>query len=111
MPGRYPDYTQEQLAQLAQGRLPGILLEVPYVPLNADQVAALQRAIPEHLDDFEWGSYGRNGDELLKKRKLVDLDTDHLEAILITQPQTSPAYRAAILHILKGRYQASLQTA
>ena len=111
MPGRYPDYTQEQLMELAQGRLPSITIDVAYVPMSADQVASLQRAIPNYLGAFEWGSHGRNGDEPLKQRKLVEMDTDHLEAVLITQSQISPAYRAAILHILKGRYQAGLQTA
>lgn len=32
-----------------------------------------------------WGSYGPNGDQPLKIRKLRDLDTDHIHAILRTQ--------------------------
>lgn len=33
-------------------------------------------------EEFEWGTYGKNGDEPLKYKKLKDLDTDHIEAIL-----------------------------
>lgn len=34
---------------------------------------------------FYWGTYGKNGDNLVKYVLLKDLDTDHVEAIIETQ--------------------------
>jgi len=36
---------------------------------------------------FLWGSYGKNGDEPLKRIPLMDLEDEHIEAILQTQKQ------------------------
>ena len=52
---------------------------------------------------MKWGSFGPDGREHQKVRVLNDLGTDHLEAILITQPQIGRVYRAAILELLKVR--------
>ena len=37
--------------------------------------------------DLKWGSYGKSGKEPIKVRRLHQLDTDHLQAILETQGQ------------------------
>lgn len=97
MPGRYPDYTQEQLMELAQGRLPSITIDVAYVPMSADQVASLQRAIPNYLGDFEWGSYGRANLRLSNRFQMVRIHFDQLA--LFQRLIAIAAYRAAILHI------------
>ena len=33
-----------------------------------------------------WGTYGKSGSDPLKWKKLIDCETEHLEAILRTQP-------------------------
>jgi hypothetical protein len=61
----------------------------------------------EGLDHYEqtmiWGSYGKSGKEKLKYNFLCDLETSHLENILIFC--VCPAiYRKVILRLLKKRY-------
>lgn len=61
---------------------------------------------------LKWGTYGASGLESLKVKILNDLDTNHLENILITQlnpimdSDMLMLYRRVILHILKKRYTA-----
>lgn len=61
----------------------------------------------EQLDNaarnIRWGSYGYETLTPLKVRYLVDLDTDHLENILVTQDHIGPVYRKVIFHLLKKR--------
>jgi hypothetical protein len=83
---------------------PDRLVLAPFWQMNATEVAALQMSVQEYAFLLEWTSYGPDGDEGPIKRTLGELDTDHLEAILITQCGLSPEYRAAILYILKDRY-------
>jgi hypothetical protein len=52
--------------------------------------------------DLLWGTYGKSGKESLKWKKLGDCDTDHLQAILDTQPLTDQ-YKIAIEGILNSR--------
>ncbi|RDJ34934.1 MAG: hypothetical protein DWQ19_08860 [Crenarchaeota archaeon] len=80
-------------------------IEVDYNYQTAEQVKELQESVPGMLGAMTWTSYGPKGRSKAETRKIVELDTDHLEAILITQPQITPLLRAAILHILKGRYR------
>ena len=54
-------------------------------------------------DKLVWGTYGKNGDEPLKRKFLKDLDTDHLQAILTTQTRIHPLRKQAILDILAVR--------
>ncbi len=44
-----------------------------------------QNSFEEIREGFEWGSYGKNGDEPLHYIKLKDLETGHINAILKTQ--------------------------
>jgi hypothetical protein len=53
---------------------------------------------------LRWGTYGPEGKRPLAVRYLADLDTDHLENILITQRQISVLYSKTIIFILKQRY-------
>lgn len=38
---------------------------------------------------FSWGTYGKNGDQPLTWKKLCDMETEHIEAILRTQTHIS----------------------
>lgn len=53
-----------------------------------------------------WGTFGPNADQPMAERTLWDLDTDHLENILITERHIPLAYSIIILSILKLRYKA-----
>ena len=82
-----------------------MILKVPYEYLTALEVDELkQRTVKNKAWEWlKWGSFGPDGHEHQKVRVLNDLGTDHLEAILITQPQIGRLYRAAILELLKVR--------
>jgi len=55
-------------------------------------------------DTAMWGTYGKGGNEPLKWVKLVDCTTEHLEAILRTQPQVwNTNYEEFIKEILEDR--------
>jgi hypothetical protein len=51
-----------------------------------------------------WVTYGRSGKERLHWVRLIDLETDHLKKILLTQPQVRGTdYEVAIKFILQDR--------
>lgn len=50
-----------------------------------------------------WGTYGKSGSEPLRWVRLVDCETDHLLAIVRTQPQLPAGYLAIIHDILADR--------
>lgn len=50
-----------------------------------------------------WGTYGKNGDEPLKRKFLKDLETSHLQAILKTQGHIHSLRKQAIVDILTDR--------
>lgn len=60
-------------------------------------------AAADHITDT-WGKYPINGGELSVHR-LCDLETSHLENIIITQRHIPYETSAAILLLLKQRYQ------
>ena len=80
-------------------------IEYRYIP--AAEVKEMQAiaVVEEVWNKLPWGSYGPEGTDSQKVRMLGELDTDHLEAIIITQPQILPFYRTAILELLKKRYK------
>jgi hypothetical protein len=84
--------TRDQLIWLA--RATGDLSQ-----LTTECLDQLARELP-------WGTYGKNGDQDRVVKFLGDLDTDHLENILITQRQIHVIYSKTILHILKRRWKA-----
>lgn len=77
-------------------------LVVPYqylFPSECDRLKA--EAEPEaHV----WGTYGPEMAGPLRWVSLPQLETDHLENILITQRHLDPALVAAILKLLHERY-------
>lgn len=54
--------------------------------------------------ELTWGTNGPEGQEPTKTLWLDDLETGHLENILITQYQIKALYKLVILTILKERY-------
>lgn len=59
---------------------------------HIDELAAEQTAAQNHLIDrqtIEWGTYGKNGDQPLQRKRIAELTTDHIEAILETQDHIS----------------------
>jgi hypothetical protein len=60
--------------------------------------------------DIKWGTYGPKGTDQLVFKPLDKLDTEHLENILITQPDLRPLFIRVVLHILKKRYTATAST-
>lgn len=50
-----------------------------------------------------WGTYGKNGNESLRRKLVKDLDTDHLKAILETQTHIHALRKQAILDVLASR--------
>jgi hypothetical protein len=82
-------------------------VRVGYEPMSALEVAQLKTRVREQArwDEIEWGNYGPDGDQPLEKKVLADHDTDHLEAILITQPHLGNELRAIILELLKIRWR------
>lgn len=59
--------------------------------------------IEDLIQVARWGTYGKGGKEPLKWVKLIDCETEHLEAILRTQPQIGRGYRRMIQTILHQR--------
>jgi hypothetical protein len=58
-------------------------------------------------ETIEWGSYGKNGDEPLKKILIKDISNDHLEHIIPFIEERSYAYTPDILKlmILEKKYR------
>lgn len=73
--------------------------------LSPEQAENLKIDVLTRLDEFKWKTYGPSGSGELTEKNLVDLETAHLENILITQPQIDNDTAAAILFILRSRYQ------
>lgn len=72
--------------------------------VKSDYVLTQEPMDPKY---FEWGTLGKDGKGPYKTIRLVDADTDHLEAILETQ-KLSPSYREAIGTILFDRLKKVL---
>jgi len=87
---------------------PEVKINVPYQYLTAEDCRELKEKIATDLDLYAdkilWGEFGQAGKSSLKERSLLDLDTEHLENILITQPHTGCFIRAVIVALLKKRY-------
>lgn len=82
--------TKEQGAQLA-------LFTARYNSLTDKELQTCAECL-------QWGTYGPNGDKPMKVRYLNDLNTDHLQNILVTQSHISSLYRKVILWLLKKRW-------
>jgi hypothetical protein len=77
---------------------------VQYEHLTADQCEKLKEKVRDKEKEFTWGTYGPKRDEELQQYTIDMLSTQHLENILITQPQISNETAAAILMLIKKRY-------
>ena len=77
---------------------------VPYEHLTADQCEELKARVKNKEKEYTWGTYGPMRDEELQHYSIDNLSTQHLENILITQPQIRNELAAAILMLLKKRY-------
>ena len=55
----------------------------------------------------KWGTYGINGDQPLSYKKLCDMDTAHIEAVLETQNRIYPAIKTAFETELEFRSNMS----
>jgi hypothetical protein len=77
-----------------------------YEHLTGDQCETLKERVRDKEKEFTWGTYGPDRDEDLQKYTIDKLSTQHLENILITQPQIPNELAAAILMLLKKRYGA-----
>lgn len=86
-----------------------------YLRRSVNQVPAQELSVYEGDDHqhirqtFHWGTYGRGGTQVLKWVALKDLDTDHIAAIVETQPQISEWLRDVFRAELQFRVDAMLQ--
>jgi len=81
-------------------------MEVNYQHLTADECEALKEKVRDKEEEYTWGTYGPKRDEELQHYCITKLSTQHLENLLITQPQITNELAAAILMLLKKRYGA-----
>lgn len=68
--------------------------------LTEDELERLANFLP-------WGTYGRDGRQVLKFKTLNSLETSHLENILITQTHVqnvTPIFAKVILYLLRKRW-------
>lgn len=81
---------------------------VSYEHLTARQCEKLKDDVIEKIEKdrnyYKWKTYGARRDEELTEYPISDLSNQHLENILITQPQIDNELAAAILMTLKNRY-------
>lgn len=56
-----------------------------------------------------WGTFGRNADKPLEKRRFCDLDSAHIENIICTQDQLHPVQRKVFLYLLRSRQVAPVE--
>jgi hypothetical protein len=78
--------------------------KVFYEYLTSEQCEELKEKVRNKEEKYTWGTYGSRRDEELQKYTIKNLSNQHLENILITQPQISNELAAAILMLLKKRY-------
>jgi hypothetical protein len=85
------------------------LAYLPHGPKLAEVTKAINTVPDSEVIEFsktlKWGTYGPNGDQAVKVRYIYDLDTEHLENILVTQPHIGPVRARTILVLLKHRYR------
>jgi hypothetical protein len=57
----------------------------------------------EYARNNKWGTYGPNGNEGLRWVPIIELSSDHIENILITQRHPSEQAKAAMIAVLNER--------
>ena len=63
----------------------------------------LKEAGLEYARNNKWGTYGPNGNEKLRWVPIIELPSDHIENILITQRHISEEMSAAMIAVLNSR--------
>jgi hypothetical protein len=100
----YKGGSRQAVPQLPQQLPPLKTVEIVYEHLTADQAEQLKQKVTGKESEYVWGTYGPNRDEELQKYSIDTLSTQHLENILITCHYISNELAAAILMLLKKRY-------
>lgn len=76
-------------------------------PLLAVCTKALNDLTPKRLEEMShempWRTFGPNSDQPCKVRYLADLETDHLQNILVTQKHISMMYSKVIMYLIEKR--------
>lgn len=85
------------------GMMEDNFLRVVYEYLTPKQCEELKKKVTDKLGTYQWGTYDEDGGGL-EHYLLENLSSQHLENILITQPQISNEIAAAILLTLKKRW-------
>jgi hypothetical protein len=57
---------------------------------------------------FHWGTYGKSGDQPLKRIKLSEMSNNHIEAILVTQHHIGPQIRKVFEDEQKHRLENNI---
>ena len=78
---------------------------VPYEYLTADECEELKQKVKDKEKNYKWGTFGPDRDDELQHCTIDMLSTQHLENILITQSYLKNETAAAILMLLKKRYE------
>lgn len=63
-----------------------------------------EEQMEEAIGEITWGTYGPDGKQPCKYIPLKDLDTEHLENILIFMSHPRPVMKKLLLYVLKKRY-------
>ncbi len=72
-------------------------------PVQAEPIDVLSRPAHKRWSYLKWGTYGKNCDEPLHFMRLVDCETSHLQAILVTCKYISEDMRKIIRELLAER--------
>jgi len=64
---------------------------------EGDSFEDINYIVGDIRDYILWGTYGKNGDEDLKRKSISNLSNDHLRAILYTQHHLSDTFKDIIL--------------
>lgn len=80
----------------------GLLCDGAHYFFEETEYFITQRILkPEEI--LFWGSHGKDGKGPLRYIKLLDMETDHLEACLRTQPNMNNLYKKTMQKLLRQR--------
>ena len=88
-----------------------VIIRLEYRSFTAEECRVMKEVVDENPVECQvkWGTIGPDGKDSLKFLPIAELSTDHLENILITQPQASIPIKTIILKVLKKRYREECQ--
>ena len=74
--------------------------------MNKEPFIELSMELPQPhelmREELHWGSYGKNGDQPLKRIKIKDMETEHIEAVL-KMCRVNPLHREVMQKELEFR--------